>query len=352
MHMKKLHILPSLMSVFALTSLVLTASCGNAPATGNEVTVTPAVTAALSPGADSSDEPPPPSATPSPSATPPPAAGIFTPESAALEVRGFLDSGHYEVSLVSDDLSIDSEDYYTFLISLKGSAIEPLVLVNKKDGSLKCILADNTVQDITTHPLYHDAGSAVISWNGTYTVMGEDGTLRSYIMMEQTDDGHFEFTAYSYLAHAVEELSGVAQISGDEASFTGDTGAALNFSWSGSNLVLDHKHPTQQANLSGIYTYTEDQDSKVVTVTPQEVLDRLSRLDAAQTGLAGTMSDYLYYMPDDITIMNDRLCYNVLVYSNEENRLYYQAQLFVTLDGGTVYCQGKTSDDIQIFSLQ
>lgn len=352
MHLKKLHIFPSLMSVFAFTALVLTASCGNAPTTGNDVTVTPAVTAALPSDTDGSDEPPPPSATPSPAATPPPAAGIFTPEAAAMQIQDFLDSEHYGVSLVSDDLSIDSEDYYTFLISLKGSAIEPLVLVNKKDGSLKCILPDNTVQEISTHPLYHDAESAAISWNGTYIVMGEDGMLRSYIMMEQTDDGHFEFTAYSYFTQKVEELSGVAQISGSEASFTGDTGAALNFSWSGANLVLDHKHPTQEANLSGIYTYTENQDSKVVTVTPQEVLDRLSKLDAGQTGLAGAMSDYLFYMPEDITIMNDRLCYNVLVYSNEENRLYYQAQLFVTLDGGTVYCQGKTPDDIQIFSLQ
>lgn len=170
--------------------------------------------------------------------------------------------------------------------------------------------------------------------------------------MEQIDDGHFEFTAYSYLDYKVEELSGVAQISGNEASFAGDTGAALSFSWSGANLVLNHSHPTQSAYLTGIYSYTEDQDSKVVTATPQEVLERLSRLNAAQTGLAGDMQDYLFYLQDDITIMNDRLCYNVLVYSNQGHRLYYQAQFFITLDGSTVYSQGRTPDDIQIFSLQ
>lgn len=352
MYMKKLHIFPRFMPVFALASILLTVSCGNAPSSGEKVSVTPMPTEASLPDTDHFDALPEPSASPSPSVTPSPVSGVYTPEAAADQIRAFLDSEHYEISLVSDDLRIDAEDYYTFLISLKGSAIEPLVLVNKKDGGLKCILSDNTVQEISSHPLYHEAGEAVISWNGTYIVLTEDGALRNYIIMEQTDDAHFEFTAYSYLGSKVEELSGVAQISGNEASFTSDTGASLRFSWSGANLVIDHAHPTQETSLTGIYAYTEDQDSKVVTVAPQEVLERLSKLDAAQTGLTGDMQDYLFYLQDDITIMNDRLCYNVLVYSSQGYRLYYQAQFFITLDGGTVYCQGKSSDDIQIFSLQ
>ncbi len=352
MHMKKLHIFPKFVSVFALVPLMLAVSCGAAPSSGDETSITPTPAAVLSPGAEDSGTMALPSTTPTPFVTPTPISGAYTPEAAAEQIRAFLDSEHYEISLVSDDLCIDSENYYTFLISLKGSAMEPLVLVNKKDGGLKCILADNTIQEITVHPLYQDAGDTAISWNGTYVVMNEDGSLRSYIIMEQIDDGHFEFTAYSYLDYKVEELSGVAQISGNEASFAGDTGSALSFSWSGANLVLNHSHPAQSAYLTGIYSYTEDQDSRVVTATPQEVLERLSKLNAAQTGLAGDMQDYLFYLQDDITIMNDRLCYNVLVYSNQGHRLYYQAQFFITLDGSTVYSQGRTPDDIQIFSLQ
>lgn len=351
MHMKKTHIFPNCMLFLAGMSLMLTASCGDTPSAGSNVTTTPVPTKALSEDVGDTDVPPP-SATPSPSVTLAPAPGLYTPEAAAGQIRSFLDLEHYDVSLVSSDLCIESEDYYTFLISLKGSAVEPLILVNKKDGGLKCILSDNTVQEISVHPLYHDTDNTAISWNGTYIVQTEDGSLRSYMIMQQIDDGHFEFTAYSYLDYKVEELSGVAQIAEDTASFTSDSGASLSFSWSGANLVLDHTHPTQETSLTGIYTYTEDQDSKVVTVPPQEVLDRLTKLDAAQTGLHGSMQDYLFYMQDDVTIMNDRLCYNVLVYSSESYRLFYQAQFFITLDGSTVYCQGKASDDIQIFSLQ
>ena len=168
----------------------------------------------------------------------------------------------------------------------------------------------------------------------------------------QTDDEHFEFTAYSYLESQVEELSGVARISGREASFTSDAGAELSFSWSGGNLVLEHSHQKGAGSLTGIYAYTENQDSKVVTVSPQEAVDRLSGMEAQAAGLTGDMQDYFFYVQDDITIMSDRLCYNVLVYSNEENRLFYREQLFVTLDGKTVYRQEKTSGDLHIFSLQ
>lgn len=354
MHMKKTHIFPNSMLFLAGMSLMLTASCGDTPSAGSDITTTPVLTKPLSPDTSDPDTPLPPSATPSPSAAPTPVPGAYTPEAAADQIRAFLDVEHYDITLVSSDLHVETQDYYTFLISQKGSAVEPLILVDKKDGNLKCILSDNTMQEISMHPLYHDTDSddTTISWNGTYIIKAEDGSLLSYIIMEQTDDGHFEFTAYSYLDSKVEELSGVAQIAGERASFTSDSGASLTFSWSGANLVLDHTHPAQGATLTGIYTYTEEQDSKVVTVPPQEVLDRLAKLDAAQTGLGGNMQDYLFYMQDDVTIMNDRLCYNVLVYSSEGYRLFYQAQFFITLDGGTVYCQGKASDDIQIFSLQ
>ena len=68
-------------------------------------------------------------------------------------------------------------------------------------------------------------------WNRqTYIIVDEGGALRSYILLCQTDDEHFEFTAYSYLESQVEELSGVARISGREASFTSDAGAELSFS--------------------------------------------------------------------------------------------------------------------------
>lgn len=359
MHIQKLHYFSkqflkkhaAFVFAFALP-LTITAACGSAPASENDAFITPAPTMTASPSDISSANALTPSATPLPSATPAPSQNGYSPEAASELIRAFLDSEYYEISLVSDDLRIDSEDFYTFLISQKGSAIEPLILVNKETGELKCILSDNTVQEITAHPLYKETGDAAVSWNGIYIILDEDGALRSYIILAQTDDEHFEFTAYSYLDQEVDELSGVAQISGTEASFVSESGASLHFSWSGTNLILDHKHPAGAGRLTGIYSYTENQDSNVVKISAQEAIERLCSLEQNQTGLAGSMADYFFYVQNDITIMNDRLCYNILAYSNEGNRLYYKAQFFVTLDGGTVYCQENSSDNVQIFSIQ
>lgn len=359
MHIQKLHrfaeyfLKKHAAFLFAFTlPLAIPAGCGSAPSSTDDAAITQAPTMTASPSDVSSADILTPSAAPLPSATPTPSLNGYSPETAAELIRTFLDSEYYEISLVSDDFRIDSEDFYTFLISRKGSAIEPLILVNKETGVLKCILSDNTVQEITAHPLYKETGDTAVSWNGTYIILNEDGTLRSYIILSQTDDEHFEFTAYSYLDHEIDELSGVAQVSGREASFISESGASLHFSWSGTNLVLDHKHPAQTGSLTGIYSYTENQDSNVATISAQEAIERLSSLEQAQTGLAGSMADYFFYVQNDITIMNDRLCYNILVYSNKGNRLFYKAQFFVTLDGGTVYRQENSSDDVQIFSLQ
>lgn len=357
MHIQKLHIFPERyvkkhfsLAVFALAALLSTASCGNTPSK-NDGTNTTEPTISSSPEEKELTAAATPSASPV-TPLPTPSIGSYSPEMATEKIREFLDSPHYGISLVSDDLTIDSDNYYTFLISLRGSAIEPLVLVNKLSGELKCILQDNTIAEIAVHPLYHEADTDLISWDGTYIILAEDGTLSNYIILAQVDDEHFEFTAYSYLDNQVEELSGVAKISDHEASFISESGTKLSFSWSGANLVLEHSHPKGMGSLTGIYSYTENQDSNVVNVSPQEAVDRLSRMDAKAAGLSGSMQDYFFYVQDDITIMSDRLCYNVLVYSNEENRLFYQEQLFVTLDGRTVYRQEKTSGDMHIFSLQ
>ena len=44
--------------------------------------------------------------------------------------------------------------------------------------------------------------------------------------------------------------------------------------------MLEHSHQKGAGSLTGIYAYTENQDSKVVTVSPQEAVDRLSGMEA------------------------------------------------------------------------
>ena len=79
----------------------------------------------------------------------------YSADAAAQLIRDQIVSGKYDITLLSDSFVMDSAQYYTFVISKNGNTIEPLVLVGKELGDLWCISGDNTVSDISNHPLYH-----------------------------------------------------------------------------------------------------------------------------------------------------------------------------------------------------
>lgn len=121
MHIKNLHIFPIklikkitvLLSALALAALLFTAGCGSATGSGDGMEGALSASGIPTPPTEPEAEL---TRSPSPSPTPTPALGCLTPEEATDTILSFLDSGHYGVALVSDDLAIGSDDYYTFLI--------------------------------------------------------------------------------------------------------------------------------------------------------------------------------------------------------------------------------------------
>lgn len=293
-----------------------------------------------------------PSATPVPTALPPGAG--YSAETAAELINGVIPGNHYNTSLVSSSLNIEGNIYYTFLITQKGAAIEPLVIVNQKTGELKCISSDNVVSDISSHPLYRELNTDLVSWEGTYILTREDGTLSNYITLTPLDNSRFEFTAYVYLETGISELSGVASIQGDgTASFTSEGGILLQFSWNGANLAVEQQAISGGAEFAGIYQFTEDNVSAISQISMEEAMQKLMALPSGTSGLSGDMEDYYFYVQDDAVIVSDHLCYSVLAYSELDNRLFFAAQFYITVDGSRIFRQGNPSDDhANLFSIQ
>lgn len=107
-------------------------------------------------------EPPVPTA--GPSATQAPTAGSATPtptekpvlsaEEAENIVRGRIDAAEYTVELLDDHLMIDGVEYYSFCVNDKnGSAMEPLLIVEKTEGTLLCYDFSGVVSQFSKFPL-------------------------------------------------------------------------------------------------------------------------------------------------------------------------------------------------------
>lgn len=290
--------------------------------------------------------------TPTPVPTAAPADG-YSAETAAQLINEALPGEHYKTSLISSSLNIENHKFYTFLITQKGAAIEPLIIVDQKTGELKCISSDNVVSDISTHPLYKELNTELVSWEGTYIIKREDGTLSNYIVMTPSDNTHFEFTTYVYLETGTSELSGVASIQDSMASFTSESGIVLHFSWNKANLVIEQQSAAEGLDFSGTYQFTEDTDSTISQISMEEAMQKLLSLDPRSAVLSGNMEDYYFYVQDGAVIVSDHLCYSILAYSELDNRLFFAAQFYITVDGSSIFRQRSVADNrVVIFSIQ
>lgn len=284
--------------------------------------------------------------------TPTPAITSDAATIARQQVLDFLSSDRYSVSLLSDELQIGSDKYYTFLVSLKGVAIEPFIIVNQKTNELRCISSDNVVSEITSHPLYQKEEVRTITWEGSYTT-SDDYSSGSYLTMKPVDATRFEFTVYTYPSDELAELSGVAQIHSDTASFTSESGTLLDFAWSEDSLILTQSPAGGATDFSGVYHFVEDAVFPSSEITEDAALQRLLTLTPEQAELPDELSEYCFYIQQETEIIHDHRCYHILVYLPVQNRLTYIAQFYITVDGNKIYrLEGSSEGNIEIYSIR
>lgn len=88
---------------------------------------------------------------PTPAPTEPP---MITREEAERIVRNRIEVPDYTIELLDDHLMIDGEEYYSFCINDEnGTALEPLLIVEKKEGELLCYDFAGVVSPFSKFPL-------------------------------------------------------------------------------------------------------------------------------------------------------------------------------------------------------
>ena len=95
--------------------------------------------------------------TPEPTATPVPTpteVPVLSQTEALRIVNEIIQLENYSIELLDDHLMIDGEEYYSFCVNNeKGEGLEPLLIVEKKDGTLLCYDMTGVVAPIEKFPL-------------------------------------------------------------------------------------------------------------------------------------------------------------------------------------------------------
>ena len=105
------------------------------------------------------DTPPTQSVTEAPEATatpvPTPTEEPMLSQTEALRiVNAIIQLEHYSIELLDDHLMIDGQEYYSFCVNNeKGEGLEPLLIVEKKEGTLLCYDMSGVVAPIVKFPL-------------------------------------------------------------------------------------------------------------------------------------------------------------------------------------------------------
>lgn len=79
---------------------------------------------------------------------------VLSQEEAERIVRGIIQLDAYSVELLDDHLMIDGAEYYSFCINdASGVGLEPLLIVEKKEGTLLCYDLSGVVAPVEKFPL-------------------------------------------------------------------------------------------------------------------------------------------------------------------------------------------------------
>ena len=291
--------------------------------------LTPTVTASITQA---------PKITVTPEATPIVGEVLLSEEDALSIVQGQINSRKYSISLLDDNVIINSKNYYSFIITENLTALEPAILVNKSNGELSCLSSDGKqtpFSTFSTKPIEEETES---NWNGTFVLKDLRGVTTSTITIIQNDSSSFEFYILSENSLGENRLSGIGHIDGTTAKHFTDDEVSLTFSLVENQLQLvDNDYFTRNSNsIAG--SYTLDKDTKEnLTISEEEAIQIIHSLSDLQTGLPADINDYLILSDNIKLIIEDRICYSYGAYAKFDHKNILMTNFYVTTDGNAVY---------------
>jgi hypothetical protein len=157
-----------------------------------------------------------------------------------------LDATKYSVNKDSD-ISVDGKDYYGFKVLEGETPLAMGVAVEKISGELFAYKEDKTIAPYSEFTLYDESADVTVSWDGTYK--SDVATLD----LLPADENSFEFTLTSQ--DGSKTITGVATISGKEASYEDENGYKLSFANESDKITVTEQGTSLVgAEFKGTYT--------------------------------------------------------------------------------------------------
>lgn len=283
-------------------------------------------------------------------------AGLLTAEDAQYLIEEKVDMKVYTVTLLADNVSVDGEDYYSFVVKKKNVAIEPVLVVNKVSGTVSCFEADGTISDYSNFPLYDASKDAICDWNGEFTRTDSNGESTGKIILAQGDTSSFEFNI-SVNTQGDDNLSGIAQITGNTAVYTDKNGFTITFVMLENTLKITedgkNNYVSGDEEFTGTYAIKEDQKESENRISIDDAMELLSTLTIEQTKLPAEITEYKLISDDMEIVINGLSCYSFGVYSDFGDSFKQMNSYFVAVDGSKIFMFDVTSGtDIEIYSAK
>lgn len=282
---------------------------------------------------------------------------VLAVEDAKAIVEQGLDLNIYTVSLLSDQVLVNDIGYYTFLVKQKNVVLEPVLAVKKTTGELFSFYNDGTLGDVSELNIYHANQDTVCDWNGDYFRYNNLQESDGEIHLSQGDATSFEFSIFAMYHLNIGELSGIARINGNTASYDDGNGFSLAFLMNDGELIITENGENVYAGFNvtfdGTYTLSEASVSSNKTITKEEAIQLLTTLTISQTGLPAEISMYTLTADDMLLDIKGTSCYSISVYSDLGDRMYLMNSYYVATDGSKIYrFDVDAEDDIEIYSAE
>lgn len=263
-----------------------------------------------------------------------------------------LDITKYTVDLINSNLVINEKNYYSFLVSEGNTVFEPALIVDKKTGEIFCYDSMGTISDYSEFPLYNESLDVACDWNGLFYCYNSAGGIHSSLLLGQGDSHSFQFTLSVKDGFEEINITGIASIQGNSASYTNEDGLTLHFVMSEHAVaVTEERTSSTVTQFAGVYYLSTEEVPAVTTLSSEKAIELLSTLSKEQAKLPNEITDYTL-IADDLTItIKDSICYSISVYTDLSERLSLMNTYYVAVDGSKIFMfDTKIVQDIEIWS--
>lgn len=275
----------------------------------------------------------------------------LTTQSAQTIIEEQVDPQKYTVSLLTEDLLIDSTHYIAFLAYEKNIPLEPVLLVNKVNGTISSLTFDGKVSGFNLYSLtcrQQSQDTIDYDWNGRFYCKDNGGRVIGTLQIIQNDPYSFEFFINSSTDFNSKTIAGVGHIIGNNAFFSDESDHYLSFTMNEDTISVCDLEETSSATklcVNGDYIFQDYDSTDKYSISASNAVNLLQTLSTVQTKLPAPLSDYSLKTQDIRTIVKDRICYVIDAFAQLDSNDILMTTFYVSIDGSVIFAFDNTAED-------